>query len=213
MTLLTLLVLGLSMVRAQEYKENAIKFCTGTDFSTWVLTDEERTKKRASSGSFLSVDFGAVANFVATQDIGSLISGGIMFIIIGAIILFAALASMIVYMLFCCYWDKYESSTDKKIKIFCAVSSVVLVLFIVCVIVTFITVIQLGSSYSEANCALAKLPNDILEGIETENANFIGLRNLKQMLVFSKSEINSLSGLTENFNEIVKKTLDRKSVV
>lgn len=208
-TILSILLLMFFFLPAvsQEYKENAAKYCTGVDFSKWTLEEEVRTQKRASASSPFSVSFQSISKFLKDSDIASLISGAIIFIILGGIILMGALISLIIYLLFCCLWDKYTTSTDQKIKIFCIGSSIGLFVFIIFVILTIITVVNIDTSYKEANCAIAKLPNDLLEGIKTDNFNFIGLKNLKQSLIFFKSEITSLNALTENFTEIVKKAI------
>lgn len=190
---------------SQSYINNVKKYCSDIDYSTWQYTEEERTTLRASSKSLISISFSGIYNFIQGGQITDLITGTIIYLVIIGILAILTLGCFVLYFLYCCCFEQYASSTIPKIKLFCILACVFFLLFIVCVVLLVVFVARLDANYYPSNCAISKMPNDILEGVKfSDGEEFMGLRKIKQTLVFMNSEITNMKSGYSDFDNIVK---------
>ena len=188
--------------RSQEYIENVVNYCGNVDFSNWEYTEEERNEKRAASKSIITIKFGDIYNFVQNGEPATLITATIIYMVIIGILLGICIASLVFYLLYCCYFKQYPTATIGKIKLFCILSSVCLVIFGFVLIALIVYIAKLNSKYRESNCAIAKIPNDILEGVRFSEKEFMGLRNLRQVLINMEGELDNLQAMFNDFTKI-----------
>lgn len=202
----TLIIIFLvSRIRSQDYIKNKEKYCNSINFLSWQYTAEERTALRLSNKSLISIKFSEIYDFIQNGTISKLITGTIIYLVIIGILLVVTLGSLVMYLLYCCCFEQYKSATITQIKVFCILASVFFVLFIICIILMIIYIAKLQSSYTDSNCAIAKTPYDILEGVKFTNKQFMGLRNLKQTFVYMANEISNLRDVYNQFQSITDK--------
>ncbi len=156
----------------------------------------------------MSIDFEVIKKAADEGDYNSLLSDAIITIVVIFLMVIAAFLSIPFFILTCCCIKNKGKSGKTKCYFFITFGLLVCFIAIFAALIVFIA--KLDQSYNEVNCVIAKLPNDLLNGVQGE-IQFIGLFGLQNMIKNLQGEINNLSSLSSSFDNIISSNLNESA--
>lgn len=208
--LLFLLLISPSIAQDEEPVNNTgIEACDGVDINKWVLDPEEREKKRESNKTPIGLTPELLGEVLNDKAYTNAIKGIAVYFALTILLLLGSIVCIVLFFCFCCCCKKYGSADNGKAKMWFYISAIFLLLFTIFFIVMVVYISKANSNFGEIQCAINRVPLDLMEGVDDGNYNFIGFNNLKKMLESLKSDVSGLSDVTAQFNEIKNKNVDQ----
>jgi hypothetical protein len=205
--LLCALALTLRPVIA-PYVESRERFCTNDYYSKIIISDEDRTTKRASSQIPLTFPMDKLVAFVGSPaQFAGLLGGGGAVLIAGVVLLVAAILTSGALIAFCCCLKVSKSPNPAHTKWFCVAAFVLWGVFVCVLIAVIVYANVIYSSLDFVNCGIASVPFDTLQGVNRDRLQFIGFKNLETFFNDYLEEVGYLNSKTNNFDAITSKNL------
>jgi len=198
-TLVILILASPTLLRT--YKQIYDETCTSDGLKNLDISEEERVKKRDSLiSTYVSVP--SVASFVQTKEIKYLAKEAGSYLILMIILTALCLGSFVFYLMFCCC-KRAKSASRFKSQAFCFISIAPLVTFLALFIVMLVYLGKMNINRMDTSCGVASVPNNFIDGVNTNTLKFLGLKTLFSVLTDFKSEISNLQGLGPVFSSIL----------
>ena len=130
----------------------------------------------------MKIDFQKIVDFFENKDTKGLIDSTLVYIVLMILLLIVCICALVFFAIFCCCYDRSNSPSNGKTKCYFIVGLVATFAYLAMFITMVIYLGMINGSISDVSCAIATVPSDIIEGVSTDELEFIGFNKLNDML-------------------------------
>jgi hypothetical protein len=199
--LLTISCILLNEIKCEvNYQAEVDKYCKNIDLKASETDGEERQKQRDAHPNEFSLSYSEVAKIVS-GDYGKIAKPRIVVALVfsAATILFALTMVFIVIFNFCCCRKMGKNSSE---KCYFYTTIIMIILFIVFLILMLVYAGKTNQQLTKIQCVTSRLVNDIINGKNSGEIQFIGFTGLINMLTTFRTDLDSLKDLEGEFNKV-----------
>lgn len=206
----TLILVAVFSVQAIDYAAESQKRCSASILLQLQSEGAERKALRQKYNVTVGMNINDFEKVLKGDSSGILKGEPITFLIFGFILFLFALVLFIIFLANLCCCKKAETSAS-KVNCYLITNGVFFIIFLVFLILTLAYSIKVMKSQEPMKCQIVKMPNNLLNGVNTATVYFIGINPLIDLLTNLSTEVSNISSVEQNFQNIVNLNLPQST--
>lgn len=181
------------------------KYCTRASIPAPLSQTLLISNRNAEIG--LSAKISDITNIVNDGNTAPLFKGAGAYVIVLIIMAIFVLFSFLFFLCFCCCCDRVKNPNDGTSKICITLASFLLLVVVALYITNLVFIGKLQSNLESAVCSIARVPVDLLQGVNYNPNTFIGLNSLLTVMKTFSNDLPSMGSISSNLMNIFNRNL------